>query len=1045
MQDHRCHMTIHGLFVGIDRYASPDINWLACAKRDAVALHALFTDTLGGSYTLLTDDDATRQNIETAMARFATVAEDDLVIITFSGHGTDSHELLAYDTMTSRLEQTGIPLALLNTWLQRIPARRLFLILDCCFSGGMGARGISSPVKARDMGTPESRLQQIAGEGRVVFTASSADERAFEDQRLRHGLLTYYLMEALQGAEEVRTNDRIDTYHLLSHVTQRVIDASAQLGRTQNPCVRGSIDGTFMWPIFLSGDTYRAAFPDRVRQPITSAIHSLECYGFPSPLLDTWAAAIPDLNTLQIAAVNDFRILDGDHLIVSAPTSSGKTMIGELAAVHGALSRKRALFLLPLKALVADKYRHFTKLYSDYGLRVIRATGESNDQVPDLLAGRYDICLLTYEKFTALVLANPYILDSVGTVVVDEVQMIANKSRGVNLEFILTLLRMRAQRDKCPQVVALSAVIGRTNDLERWIGGRLLQRLDRPVPLDEGLISSDGVYRYRPSDAGGDVVEPRFVKRVHRKGSDQDWIIPLVQKLVVDGKQVIVFRPSKGEARGCANYLAENLTFPPAARALAKLPTGDPSELSRILRDVLQHGVAVHNADLDPDERRIVEESFNEPNSQIRVIAATTTLAMGVNTPAEAVIISGWEFPGKLPEPYSVAEYKNMVGRAGRLGFAKRGQSFIIAPDAHKEHHAWDFYICGIPEDIISRFFEGNTDVRSLIVRVLSAARTASGSGLVAMSTQDIGDFLNASFGAFLRRAANAAWNIDIRELEEGMASLIHHQLVEKTDQCKYRLTPLGWLAGHAGVEVESIVRIVDALRPLSINDLNDQTLLAAAQLTVELDETYIYVNGKGARKELITWTAELSQQGVHPHVIAQLQQSPDDYTAAARAKRAAACLLWVSDLPMNQIEPTLLRHGGRFNGTAGPVRSISNRTNDLIPTVTAVAELLHSGADFSEHLARLTRRLESGVSTLMLDIARFAGNLLSRADYHDLQNDGLTSMRVVEQADNKRLLRVLSGSAEKLEVLRQAVDAFRSEKAPPELRSPLIPLYEPA
>jgi helicase len=41
-------MTLHGLFLGIDRYASPDVNWLACAKRDAVALHALFTDTFGG-------------------------------------------------------------------------------------------------------------------------------------------------------------------------------------------------------------------------------------------------------------------------------------------------------------------------------------------------------------------------------------------------------------------------------------------------------------------------------------------------------------------------------------------------------------------------------------------------------------------------------------------------------------------------------------------------------------------------------------------------------------------------------------------------------------------------------------------------------------------------------------------------------------------------------------------------------------------------------------------------------------------------------------
>lgn len=1035
-------MNTHGLYIGIDRYASPDVNWLACARRDALALHALFVDTLGGRQTLLTDAEATRRNIEASITAFEAVAEDDLVVITFSGHGADTHELVAYDAEVSNLAQTGIPLAELESWLQRIPTRRLLLVLDCCFSGGMGARGLSSPLRARDSSTPEIRLQQMAGEGRVVMTASTAEERAFEDQRIGHGLLTYYLMEALQGAEEARSGDRIDTYHLLSHVARRVIDASMKLGRAQNPCVRGSIDGAFMWPVFRQGETFHAAFPDHARLPVTTDVHSLESYGFPPQLLDVWASAIPNLNSLQIAAINDFGILKGEHLIVSAPTSSGKTLIGELASLHGAVNRKRSLFLLPLKALVADKQRHFAKLYAGYGLRIIRATGDSNDHVPDLLAGCYDICLLTYEKFTALVLANPHILDGVGTVVVDEVQMIANKSRGVNLEFILTLLRMREQQGTCPQVIALSAVIGSSNGLERWLGGRLLRRLERPVPLDEGILTSNGDYRFRPSDGNGDTELPRFVSRVYRKDSDQDWIIPLVQKLVAGGKQVIVFRPSKGEARGSANYLAESLSQSPATRVLAKLPTGDPSGLSRILANVLQRGVAVHNADLDPDERRIVEESFNEPNSEIRVIAATTTLAMGVNTPAEAVVISGWEFPGRTLEPYSVAEYKNMVGRAGRLGFATRGQSFIIAADAHRAHHAWNYYVLGTPEDIQSRFFEGGTDVRSLIVRVLSAARSASGSTLVAMTAKEISRFLDASFGAFLRRAANASWVLDKGEIEQGLIFLAQHQLVERKEAGRHRLTPLGWLAGHAGVEVESIIRLVDALRPLTVADLNDQTLLTAAQLTVELDDTYLYVNSKGARKELSTWTAELYQQQVHAHVIAQVQHV-DDYAAAARAKRAAACLLWVSNLSMEQIETTLLKHGGRFNGSAGPVRSVSSRTNDLMPTVIAVAELLHPDADLSEHLVRITQRLEAGVSADLISIAQYVGNGLSRADYHALSKADLTSLALIEQAEDSRLLPLVSGNVEKIEVLREAVRAWRTERIQPDLQLPLIPTYE--
>ena len=51
-------MAFKGLFIGIDRYDSTEINWLSCATRDAKALHALFTDTLGGETMLLTDEQA---------------------------------------------------------------------------------------------------------------------------------------------------------------------------------------------------------------------------------------------------------------------------------------------------------------------------------------------------------------------------------------------------------------------------------------------------------------------------------------------------------------------------------------------------------------------------------------------------------------------------------------------------------------------------------------------------------------------------------------------------------------------------------------------------------------------------------------------------------------------------------------------------------------------------------------------------------------------------------------------------------------------------
>jgi helicase len=132
---------------------------------------------------------------------------------------------------------------------------------------------------------------------------------------------------------------------------------------------------------------------------------------------------------------------------------------------------------------------------------------------PTLLRGQFDIALLTYEKSTALALTNPHILEQVGTIVIDEVQMIADKSRGANLEFIMTLLRMRAREGLEPQIIALSAVIGDTNGLERWLGGRLLRRTERPVPLDGGIVCSNGRFRFVDGDSGRESSLDRLIQR----------------------------------------------------------------------------------------------------------------------------------------------------------------------------------------------------------------------------------------------------------------------------------------------------------------------------------------------------------------------------------------------------------------------------------------------------------------------------------------------------------------------------------------------------
>ena len=275
-------MKFRGLFVGVDRYASPLVDELSCAKRDAMALHALFADTLGDGARLLTDEQATYAAIEEHFEALASCDEDDVVVVAFSGHGSETHELITHDADVYDLAGSCVPLDTLTEWFSRIPARRLVCILDCCFSGGMGAKVLRVDLKSRDPRSVEARLEELSGDGRLILTASRADEAAWEDRKVGHGLLTHHLLEALQGAEEVRQAGKVSVYGLLRYVTQRVADGARGFGKPQNPTLKGTMEGELTWPIFEPGERYREAFPERTSAPVFADVRSLETRGFPS-------------------------------------------------------------------------------------------------------------------------------------------------------------------------------------------------------------------------------------------------------------------------------------------------------------------------------------------------------------------------------------------------------------------------------------------------------------------------------------------------------------------------------------------------------------------------------------------------------------------------------------------------------------------------------------------------------------------------------------------------------------------------------------------
>ena len=186
-------------------------------------------------------------------------------------------------------------------------------------------------------------------------------------------------------------------------------------------------------------------------------IEKLLQYDFPEDMVMNWKRmGISDLQPIQEQAIQQYKLFNGNSMIVSAPTSSGKTFVGELAAVSQAIKKRKTAFLVPLKAIAEEKYLTFKQMYERQGIRVVVSSRDRKEFDTDIENGAYEIAIIVYEKFFQLLNSNKSFLSSLGLVVIDELQMLADSSRGATLEMILTHLRMQKN---APQIVGLSAVL----------------------------------------------------------------------------------------------------------------------------------------------------------------------------------------------------------------------------------------------------------------------------------------------------------------------------------------------------------------------------------------------------------------------------------------------------------------------------------------------------------------------------------------------------------------------------------------------------------
>jgi helicase len=178
----------------------------------------------------------------------------------------------------------------------------------------------------------------------------------------------------------------------------------------------------------------------------------------------------------------DAGLFEDKNLLVCTPTASGKTLVAELAALNAILhDRGRAIYIVPLRALASEKYRQFKKDYPS--LKIGISTGEL-DETSNYL-GNNDVIILTSEKFDSLLRHRVSWLQSVRTVIVDEIHLLNDAMRGPTLEIVLTIVQSVLPN---AQIIGLSATIGNPQELASWLNAELIEDDWRPVTLEKGVL-----------------------------------------------------------------------------------------------------------------------------------------------------------------------------------------------------------------------------------------------------------------------------------------------------------------------------------------------------------------------------------------------------------------------------------------------------------------------------------------------------------------------------------------------------------------------------
>lgn len=653
--------------------------------------------------------------------------------------------------------------------------------------------------------------------------------------------------------------------------------------------------------------------------------------------------------------------LAGKNLVLAIPTASGKSLVAYLAVLKAVLKGRKALYIVPLKALASEKFEDLSR-FESLGIRVGESTGDYDEVDPML--HKYDVVIATSEKADSLLRHRAKWLDQLSVVVADEVHLIHDPERGPTLE--VTLAKFRKFNPEA-QIIALSATIRNASELAQWLEAELVTSQWRPVTLREGVYLEGEVF---------------FTDNSRRTvPAADDPVHAIVREGLESGGQCLVFVNSRRSTESLATSLgpvvrgAPNFKETELAKVSRRLigEQEEPTTMGRKLGICIKNGCAFHHAGLTGPQRRLVETSFRQ--GIIRCIVATPTLAAGINLPARTVIVRDVRrYDSNIGlTSIPVLEIKQMCGRAGRPRYDTYGEAILVAKDEEDKEFILEEYLLGENENIYSKL--GTEPAIRSHVLALVATRVTS-------SLDDLTEFFRKTF---------LAHQTDVDYLGDVISGVVDFLKTEGMlkDQEELRATLFGKHVSDLYLDPKSATTIRDALRKWAPGRAFG--LLHAICAVPDMQQLYLRSSEYESMEEYA--------DGVRDQLLIG---PPDDLRRydffLSEIKTAKLLNDWISEAHENDIAKG-------FGIGPGDIRNKVELAEWLMHGVSRLAELFNR--DAADEALALRTRLRYGVRPELLELVKLRG--IGRARARALYSRGLRTIEDLRKTSYDRLKQIPS------------------------------------